>query len=285
MKKFGFFVLILVAISVFYVGNLHSNKLQAANEELARQDIAKKKEEEKALQAIKTKEIKKIEKNKTVLFSEYVKYISLKQDAVKTAFIGSSVAAGAGASTYEKSWASLLISDMGNYDKPDFIEVFSSNFATPGYKMADLLKDGKHKDLVEFKPDIVFVESCLINSMSQAEKIETAMSNTQVMINYINKKLPKTKIVLVESNPVKTSWLTTKEKENKYTDYLNSFDKLASANNLPIFKTYDAINKAANSKKLSIDKLLSDDIHPNDTGYSIWHEEMKKYLAGLKITI
>jgi lysophospholipase L1-like esterase len=94
----------------------------------------------------------------------------------KLAVIGSSTAAGEGASSASKGWVSLLASSLESSVVGDFTAV---NLAVGGYTTSDLLPDGSDgnvDDAIATDPDLILVSLAGSNDLSAGTSTDTFLA-------------------------------------------------------------------------------------------------------------
>lgn len=216
------------------------------------------------------------EKNENQNLMDQLHYKALVEGKLNIAVIGSSVAAGFGASDVSKSWPALLNSSIRN-ENEDLSITTLSNFGIVGYSTQDIIDNEIiSKNLTEYY-NLVILEVLSLNDHGQSIDLKKTESNLNEIVSSIKEESPHAKIILTSPNPSSSKVGEVNEKGLSYEDYLNVAKKYAELNNLDYIDAYNGINSIVEARGLVLRGILSDGIHPNDEGYALWHEVIMDY--------
>jgi len=188
--------------------------------------------------------------------------------------MGSSVTWGYGASSLEKSWTGLL---KGYFldTNPDINYI---NLAVSGFKTTDVLNISV-PIAANLTPDVIIVENCLINDFSNMYTTSQSSQNIDNIISKLKNDHPNSKIyimppnIIVDKNFKNSEGLIYYEYVTQVGDYL----KTKGYNYIDFWNEYESL---LDSQGLSLEQSLNQDqIHPNDIGYEIWFNSIKKYFT------
>lgn len=253
LKSFLFAVGLIVVISVVvFVG---TNKAEVKENEFNQQMQAYENEKEASS---KEKE-------------ELIKTTWLGKNKPRIYIIGSSVAAGAGASDPNKtSWAGLLYASFKETN-PD---IEFSNLAVGGYSTSDILENNILDKIKN--PDVVIFETSLLNNF---KKVTITESNSQIEEIYtvIREKYPETKIILMPPNLTNEVDSTMDSEGNTLREYVDASKAFIENKDWEYIDYWSNYEQKISEANLNIEDTLSDGIHPNDTGYEIWFDSIKGY--------
>ncbi|MDO7906943.1 SGNH/GDSL hydrolase family protein [Paenibacillus sp. JX-17] len=189
---------------------------------------------------------------------------------IRISTLGSSVSAGAGASSFAASWVGQLLNylrvDQGLFNT----EIYSSGYA--GYSTSSLLEEKKYEAVISQQPQVVLLETSLQNDHSQAVPVETSMSNIKALVQILHSKLPEAEIVLLSANPKGV------EKDIRNNIGLTMDDYAAAAKKLAEAKKWNYMDVYAyyrSQYKDNLDTILVDGVKPNDKGHVVWFEAVR----------
>lgn len=217
------------------------------------------------------------EMNKNQSIMDYLHYKSLTQPSVTISILGSSVAAGHGASKPELTWFKMLEKKIQS-SNIDLRRVSIRNHGVGGYSTSDIIDHDVTDLVIQDKPDLVIFETSLLNDHGQSLSLRTTNDNISAVVSDLKKALPDTKILLISPNP---AW-GKDDKLNRfgftYDDYLNETEKFIKGNGWLYANTSNLMLDKMKKEKVSIEDVLGDDgIHPNDKGYEIWFSVLYDY--------
>lgn len=195
-----------------------------------------------------------------------VRYGSSNADKEKTTnilFLGDSLTAGVGASSFQNSYPNLLAQELttilGN--------IQSTNYAFPGDKTQDMLDRQLEQDLAD--PQVVFV---LIGINDIFDHVGTTKFeyNYQQIVDQLKQKTASQIILLTIPN-ITTSSLVGWPLDHYYHNQIKSYNQIiarvATANNLELLDLYSLTEDSPYQIK---NYYSSDLFHPSDQGYNKW---------------
>jgi lysophospholipase L1-like esterase len=255
-------IAIVVLSSLVYFGNERINTIS----ENAKNSSALSWGEMKKL--AEQKEIEKWKPNGSPRsYIDDLQYYIARNGSVKISTLGSSVTAGDGATSKDKSWAGLLKSYLRNTDGLFKTEVISNGF--PGYSSQTILSENKVDVVIAEKPDVVLFETSILNDHGQSVPIDKTLQNINTVVEKLRTSLPESKIIILSPNP------KASDKKNSVglmlADYAVKTKELASQKGWDYIDVYNGFLL----KNADLNHVLTDGVHPNDEGYKIWFEIMK----------
>ncbi|PHD75794.1 hypothetical protein COF64_11465 [Bacillus sp. AFS043905] len=275
MRKYGLVIIAGIFLAVLVFGHLHwKNISQAAGVE-AREAAAKVKEKEKEerealIQSLKPKH------NKQQPLIDYLHYKSLTQERVIVSLLGSNGTSGTGASNSSNSWVGRLEKSL-RADRDDLETLSFINHGHEGYTTVDLLEGKKVEAVIQDNPDLIILESSLINNHYQSLSLEQTKKGLERIMTKLQKELPNAKILIISPNPVANS-KTENSLGLNYLDYIQASEQVIKSNKWTYMNSKEEIEKKLKEKNMRLaDILTNDNIHPNDQGHYIWFEVMQEY--------
>ncbi|MEH7492840.1 SGNH/GDSL hydrolase family protein [Neobacillus niacini] len=192
--------------------------------------------------------------------------------------IGSSVTQGAGASAPQKSWAGLLNAHLSE-QHPDLIFL---NLGVGGYTTQDIvnssLKITSNLIAENLTPDIIIFENCLINDFQQLTLIQS-MKNIKTVVSKLGVQFPEAKIYVIPPNDVTVYTNRLSAEGLSYQDYVKEVGEYINTQDWNYVNFWKIFEKEVAKRKVTLeDTLVEDGKHPNDTGYDIWFEALKKQI-------
>ena len=203
---------------------------------------------------------------------------------LKVKFIGDSITQGVGGSNYSQTgevivtenettwkvntmgtcWANMLKS----YIEKKF-NCIAKNFGTSGVTSSFILK---HIDTLVTDDDIII---CCIGTNDRNvgnETLQQLYSNLKSIYEHLTSK--NKKVIFMSNIPASVENETDNSNPKKYhmEDVDNVYMKLASDLNVEYISIYKEFIKYCNLKGITIDSLLADGLHPNDTGYKLMYQ-------------
>ncbi|MDQ0205485.1 SGNH/GDSL hydrolase family protein [Alkalicoccobacillus murimartini] len=191
------------------------------------------------------------------------------EDDLQVAVTGSSVAAGEGASEYNQSWAALLEGELNRNESLPPVEV--ENFGVSGFKVSDLLAEGVIDDMINSEPDVVIMETSVINSYFHEEPLDETKQSIQTAVDQIKNDLPDTYLVLIAPNPISESIFSFSTNELEFEEYVLATEEYILESEWDYFDSYNAWTEELEYREEDLDNLLGDGVHPNDEGYHLWY--------------
>ncbi|WP_249594902.1 SGNH/GDSL hydrolase family protein [Peribacillus frigoritolerans] len=275
MRKYGLIIIAGICLAVLVFGHLHwKNISQAAGGE-AREAAAKVKEKEKEEREALIQSLKP-EQNKQQPLIDYLHYKSLTQERVIVSLLGSNGTSGTGASNSSNSWVGRLEKSL-RADRDDLETLSFINHGHEGYTTVDLLEGKKVEAVIQDNPDLIILESSLINNHYQSLSLEQTKKDLERIMTKLQKELPNAKILIISPNPVANS-KTENSLGMNYLDYIQASEQVIKSNKWAYMNSKEEIEKKLKEKNMRLaDILTNDNIHPNDQGHYIWFEVMQEY--------
>ena len=177
------------------------------------------------------------------------------------AIIGGSITEGAGASSYEKSYAYKLEQYLrSKYESLKFLNLGAGGTAS------DFAIFRLKRDLVDFKPDIIFVEFAV------NDRIHLSVDSSVYFEGLIRECSKYTdKIVIIDMPTGLCDACTTIHK------------KIAYFYNIPIIDVQDLVWRKIGNRETTWTKISVDNFHPNDRGHELYYEIIKKELEKMEL--
>lgn len=280
IKKLSYALLIalaLVALTGSYI--LYNNKIEAQSKEsyTAYQKSMDLKAQEHA------NLLEELGQKKDESFLSRVQYLSAEKGKVNISVLGSSVTAGAGATTPNASWKGLLNSDLDGMDGVD-VRVFNNGYG--GYTTSDIIANEKIAEVVTNEPDIVIFELCLLNNNgSEPVLLEQTKKDVDFIMNTLEKELPEALIIVQTANPFSGKNVVMKKTGYSYDEYNLEMKDYVDRKGWNFIDTYSLMERELKNQKLEYKDILDDNIHPNNDGYKLWFDVMKPELESKLVDI
>ncbi|MCP1154205.1 SGNH/GDSL hydrolase family protein [Peribacillus frigoritolerans] len=273
MRKYGLIIIAVICLSVLVLGHQHWKNVSEATGVEAREAAAKVKEKEKEERDALIQSLKP-ENNKQQPLIDYLHYKSLTQERVIVSLVGSNGTSGTGASNYSNSWAGRLEKSL-RADSDDLETLSFINHGHEGYSTEDLLEGKKVEAVIQDNPDLIILESSLINNHYQSLSLEQTKKDLERIMTKLQKELPNAKILIISPNPVANS-KTENSLGLNYLDYIQASEQVI--NKWTYMNSKEEIEKKLKEKNMRLaDILTNDNFHPNDQGHYIWFEVMQEY--------
>ena len=186
------------------------------------------------------------------------------------AVTGSSVAAGEGASDYSKTWVALLEEQLNGSDERLSVDV--TNFGVSGFKISDLLSEGVIEDLIQSEPDVVLIETSVINSYFHNEPLEETKQSIETTANQLEENLPEAYVLFIAPNPISESVFSVATNDVGFDEYVFQTEEYIVEAGWDYFDSYTSWNDEIKDTEIDLDQLLGDGVHPNDEGYQMWFD-------------
>lgn len=202
---------------------------------------------------------------------DYLIFRSLISGKAHMTVTGSSVTRGSGSSHPSKTWRSLIEKNLQN-SHPALRQLTVSNHGYSGYTSVDLLQGDVTTPIIEEQPDVLFIETSVINNHNKNVTLADTFSSLDQLHQLYTKALPETRIVLLSPNPCTENKFgpILNQLKLKYTDYITETETYIRNQGWTYFDTHGAMLTYMSSKKVLLPSILKDGIHPNDQGYKIW---------------
>ncbi|MEN0644924.1 SGNH/GDSL hydrolase family protein [Alkalicoccobacillus gibsonii] len=274
MKNSYFAILVVVLLSsipVMYLINEHNMSKKAEESRVAYEQQMKEEENEEQNQR------DEVESNQMNSLIDYLRFLSLAKEEIVLSVFGSSVTEGEGATDDSRHWSGLFVSHLEEEEgiSPIKLENNGQNGATSRTLVNENLVD----EVIEANPDVVLIEPPVIPNYESNFSPEETGSDTMNLVREIEDNLPDTLIIIQSSN------VTALEDLNligyPYADYNNYLDELTEETNLNYVDVYsEMVERMESEGTEDVSGWLTDDVHPNDLGYSIWFEILADYASG-----
>ncbi len=178
-----------------------------------------------------------------------------EETEMNVVFIGGSITYGTGATANEKCYASLV----GNYLKkanPDKkVNIFNAGLPGTG---SDLGLFRLKRDVLSHKPDMVFVEFAINDKDRGRNDPQSVIKSMEGIVRLLLRE---------EKKPIINFIYTTNINFQACTDVHN---KVANYYGIPAHDIQAYIKKLNKADSSTIKNILSDTVHPNDKGHSIY---------------
>lgn len=269
MKNLIFVLFFLVCLGILYYGNFHYHNKTT---EMVSKASQKYENENKVVE-------KKLVQNKNKSVVDWIKYKAFTNSVVSIDILGSSVTKGWGASSSDKDWGSLLTSYL---DSKVDSTVALTNRGYGGYTTSRLLKEDKISTVIKDNPDIVIFEITTINNFDHGISVKQTEAESKEIVDRLKKQLPNSLIIVQNSHQIdKLAYRTYNKSE--YDNFNNQIANFALSQGWNFINVYQEYQNVVNKNNLNPSKLLYDGIHPNDKGYDIWFNILKKHFLSDKI--
>jgi len=191
-------------------------------------------------------------------------------------YFGGSLTAGSGASNAEKtSWRAMTTEWFKKRFPGARIEAINGSIGGTG---SDLGVYRVGVDLLDRKPDLVFVEFAVNDSGAAKGKIDAVTPAMEGIVRQIWRSNPLADIVFVYTGMQAFEEYYSKDIK---PPSVVLHQKLADYYHIPSVNIGEALWKRIKSGEATWEQLLPDKVHPRDPGYAIYAEAMAKFLDGL----
>ena len=182
--------------------------------------------------------------------------------AVTVAYLGGSITQGAGATDPNKtSYRALVTTWLRTHFPKTQINEINAAVGGTGSAYGSIRV---RRDVVEQKPDLVFIEFAINDA---GEKEEAAKKSLEGIIRQLLAVSQPPEIVMI---------YTTSEKRNAVVAW---HETIASYYRLPAINLQDAVWKQIDEGKISFSALSKDGVHPNDDGYKLYANLVTDFLT------
>lgn len=267
LKVFSIIVLAFLLI-VIYLGNKKmENDRLAMGVESRLSAIESEKIKQQQVSADLEKWTPKVGTPRSVI--DDLHYLMTKNGSATISTLGSSVTAGVGASDVSRTWSSLILSNLRIIDGLRKVTLNSNGFG--GHTSGAILFDKNYEIVISQKPDIVLIETCIINDHDQSTPVAQTLQNIEKIRQIISSALPNAKIIMLSPNP------RLEDKKNNlgltFADYANKTKELI------LGKGWEFIDVTSTYQGKTKELITSDGIHPNDNGYKLWADTVMNNFA------
>lgn len=211
--------------------------------------------------------------------ADYLIFRSMISGQAKMAVTGSSVTKGAGSSKQSKTWRGRIESNLRD-THPALNDLMITNHGHSGYTSVRLLEDHVTAPILKEQPDVLFIETSVINNHNKNVSLEDTFASLESLYNLYTSALPETRIVFLSPNPCT---------ENKFgpplnqfglsfTDYVKGTESYISEQGWTYFDTHGEMLYYLEQIHVPLPTTLKDGIHPNDHGYKIWADVLWPFM-------
>lgn len=192
----------------------------------------------------------------------------LKKEKLTVAYFGGSITQGAGASDYKYCWRSLTTEWFKRaYPESETVEIDASIGGT-GSELGEFREDN---DVLKYSPDLVFIEFATNDSAGDGH-----LRDEETLIRKIIKHDPETDIVLVKTI---TERMYERLKAGEKIESYDNYEKMKEYYSLPMLDLGAEFIARIERGEGDFLTYTKDRVHPNDYGYSIYFEAVKKFLV------
>lgn len=198
----------------------------------------------------------------------------IKDRHLTIGYLGGSLTAGSGASDPEKtSWRALTIQWFR--DKFPEAKIDAVNAAIGGTG-SDLGVYRVGMDLLEKKPDLVFVEFAVNDDGRAQGDRESVLPNMEGIVRQIWRANPKADIVFVFTTMQR--W-EPYHREAQPPPSVEVHRRVAAHYGIPTVDIGSGIWEAVAGGKHTWEEIMPDKVHPKDLGYEVYSAKMRDFLA------
>lgn len=211
--------------------------------------------------------------------ADFLTYRALLTGQANMAVTGSSVTKGSGSSHQSKTWRAIIQEKLRSTHK-SLHNLTISNHGHSSYTSVRLLEDEVTAPILKEKPDVLFIETSVINNHNKNVSMEDTFKSLEQLHKLYSEALPETKIFFLSPNPCTENKFGPPVNELGYTftDYVNGTAEFIQNNGWPYFDTHSSMLEEINKQNITLPSTLKDGIHPNDKGYAIWGKVLFPYL-------
>ena len=189
---------------------------------------------------------------------------------LRIGYFGGSITEGAGASDGEKTSWRALVTKWFRESYPD-AEV-SEIRAAIGGTGSDLGAFRLEYDLLQYQPDLVFVEFA-VNDFKTEE--QSVMCSMEYIVRAILTANPYADIIFIyTATKVMHEWV----KNKKRLPSVSIHERLSEHYHIPSINVGETFMKNVDEHKCEWEELTIDNVHPTDKGYAIYAEQIINYL-------
>lgn len=211
--------------------------------------------------------------------ADYLIFRAMLSGEAKMAVTGSSVTRGTGSTNQNKTWRGQIEVNLRNSSPA--LETFTiSNHGYSGYTSVRLLEDHVTAPIVKEQPDVLFIETSVINNHNKNVSLEDTFNSLDSLYQLYSQASPNTRIVFLSPNPCTTNKFGPPLNQFglKFTDYVDETSAYIKKQGWTYFDTHGAMLYNMSSKNISLPSTLKDGIHPNDRGYKVWADVLWPFL-------
>ncbi|MFC4410475.1 SGNH/GDSL hydrolase family protein [Chungangia koreensis] len=212
--------------------------------------------------------------------ADFLTYRALLTGQAKMAVTGSSVTKGSGSSHQSKTWRGIIQEKL-RYTHKALRNLTISNYGHSGYTSVRLLEEEVTAPIISEKPDVLFIETSVINNHNKNVTIEETLESLVQLHKLYSEALPNTKIYFMSPNPCTENKFGPEINSLGYTfiDYVNATAEFIKDKGWAYFDTHGSMLEEMEKENIALPSTLKDGIHPNDKGYAIWGKVLSPYLV------
>ncbi|KIL49586.1 SGNH/GDSL hydrolase family protein [Jeotgalibacillus soli] len=214
--------------------------------------------------------------NSDITYLDFLTYRVLQNNHANIAMLGSSVTKGVGASSPEFSWRALLQKEIRQASRP-LQHITIANHGHSGYSSVMLLRNDILFNVIKGKPDLLILETSVINNYRQSVSLEDTKSSLEQLYSTFTRQIPGVEILFISPNPILKNNLNSSGLNSlglTFEDYVDFTEQISRENAWNYFDTHGQISKELGNRNFEVKDALSDMIHPNDLGYQIWADKL-----------
>ncbi|KIL52813.1 SGNH/GDSL hydrolase family protein [Jeotgalibacillus campisalis] len=214
--------------------------------------------------------------NEDISYLEFLTYRVMKNGSARVATLGSSVTKGVGASSPDFSWRALMQQEIRGASRP-LRHVTVSNHGHSGYTSVMLLNHDVLSKVYSTRPDLIILETSVINNYRRSVTLDDTKKSIEQLYRTFKKELPGVEILFISPNPILKENLDPSglnQLGHTFEEYVDFTQEIILANGWNYFDTHGHMLAQMDAGNIKKEDILNDMIHPNDLGYSIWHQEI-----------
>jgi len=210
---------------------------------------------------------------------DYLIYRSMVSGQAKMAVTGSSVTKGSGSSQLSKTWPNRIQQHL-RLQHPNLRSLHISNHGYSGYTSIRLLEDHVLKPIYKEQPDVLFIETSVINNHIQNVSLDDTFNSLDSLVDKYTTALPETRILFLSPNPCTENKFGPQINQLglTFTDYVDETATYIKDKGWAYFDTQGAMLTEMNNQNITLSSTLKDGIHPNDRGYQIWSDVLWRFM-------
>lgn len=174
-------------------------------------------------------------------------------------FFGGSITWGAGATCYEKSWASLVTEYLRHRLAPAELKVFNAAISGTGTAFG-VFRLGQH--VLPLEPDLIFVEFAVNDSAAAMLDRSQVLATLDYIIRTLLIANPQIRIVLLYS--AMKDWFACAAVH----------EEIARRFNILSIDLQSHFRSLVESSRYTWEQLMVDDVHPSDLGHEIYAQHL-----------
>ncbi len=210
---------------------------------------------------------------------DYLIFRSMISGEVKMAVTGSSVTKGSGSSHPSKTWRGRIQQNLRALH-PSLKDLQISNHGYSGYTSIGLLEDHVMNPILKEQPDVLFIETSVINNHIQNVSLEDTFASLDSLYEQYTTALPDTRILFLSPNPCTENKFgpPLNQLDLTFTEYVDETANYIQNKGWAYFDTHSTMLYQMNAQNITLPSTLKDGIHPNDHGYKIWSDVLWRFM-------